>query len=113
MPWRGSLMALHVSCPFRLDDNNITIISQFEQSTLLTQASALPLNHVATSSLTMASSALNYSLLSIPAYYVFSIVPHMYAGAILSSEGYKVNNANPKASLSPDNVKGKVSNVCL
>jgi hypothetical protein len=59
----------------------------------------------------MASSALNYSLLSIPVYYVFSIVPHMYAGAILSSEGYKVNNANPKASLSPSAVQGKVCQV--
>jgi hypothetical protein len=28
----------------------------------------------------MASSSLNYPLLSIPAYYVFSIIPHMYAG---------------------------------
>ncbi len=32
----------------------------------------------------------------------------MYAGAILSSAGYKVNNANPKASLSPSAVQGKV-----
>ncbi|KAJ4339761.1 hypothetical protein N0V87_002961 [Didymella glomerata] len=56
----------------------------------------------------MASSSLNYPLLSIPAYYVFSIIPHMYAGSILASAGYKVNNANPKASLSPDAVKGKV-----
>jgi hypothetical protein len=32
----------------------------------------------------------------------------MYAGSILSANGYKVNNANPKASLSPDAVKGKV-----
>lgn len=56
----------------------------------------------------MASSSLNYSLLSIPAYYVFSLVPHMYAMSQLSSAGYKVNNANPKASLSPDAVKGKV-----
>ena len=54
------------------------------------------------------SSALNYPLLAIPAYYVFSLVPHMYAGSILSANGYKVNNANPKASLSPDAVKGKV-----
>ena len=56
----------------------------------------------------MASSTLNYPLLSIPAYYVFSIVPHMYTQSILKSSGYKVNNANPKASLSPDAVKGKV-----
>jgi uncharacterized MAPEG superfamily protein len=32
----------------------------------------------------------------------------MYAGSILSANGYQVNNANPKASLSPDAVKGKV-----
>ena len=56
----------------------------------------------------MASSSLNYPLLSIPAYYVFSLVPHIYAGSILNANGYKVNNANPKASLSPDAVKGKV-----
>lgn len=56
----------------------------------------------------MASSSLNYPLLSIPAYYIFSLLPHMYAGSILSSAGYKVNNANPKASLSPSAVKGKV-----
>ena len=56
----------------------------------------------------MASSSLNYPLLSIPAYYVFSLIPHVYAGSILNANGYKVNNANPKASLSPDAVKGKV-----
>ncbi|CAN9080373.1 unnamed protein product [Alternaria alternata] len=56
----------------------------------------------------MSSNSLNYPLLAIPAYYVFSLVPHMYAGSILSANGYKVNNANPKASLSPDAVKGKV-----
>ncbi|KAF2623548.1 hypothetical protein BU25DRAFT_434119 [Macroventuria anomochaeta] len=56
----------------------------------------------------MASSTLNYPLLSIPAYYVFSIIPHIYANSILGANGYKVNNANPKASLSPDAVKGKV-----
>jgi len=56
----------------------------------------------------MSSNSLNYPLLAIPAYYVFSLVPHAYAGSLLSSHGYKVNNANPKASLSPDNVKGKV-----
>lgn len=32
----------------------------------------------------------------------------MYAHAILSSAGYKVNNANPKASISPSAVQGKV-----
>lgn len=56
----------------------------------------------------MASSTLNYPLLSIPAYYVFSLIPHIYANSILTSAGYKINNANPKASLSPDAVKGKV-----
>jgi len=56
----------------------------------------------------MASSSLNYPLLSIPAYYVFSLIPHMYAGSLLSTHGYQVNNANPKASLAPDAVKGKV-----
>lgn len=56
----------------------------------------------------MSSSTLNYPLLAIPAYYVFSVVPHVYAGSILSSAGYNVNNANPKASLSPNAVKGKV-----
>lgn len=56
----------------------------------------------------MASSSINYPLLSIPAYYVFSLVPHIYAGALLSSNGYKVDNSNPKASLSAEKVKGKV-----
>lgn len=56
----------------------------------------------------MASSSLNYPLLSIPAYYVFSLLPHMYAMSSLESSGYKVNNANPKASLSPSAVQGKV-----
>lgn len=56
----------------------------------------------------MASSSLNYPLLSIPAYYVFSLIPHMYAVKKLESSGYKINNANPKASLSPDAIKGKV-----
>lgn len=56
----------------------------------------------------MSSSSLNYPLLAIPAYYIFSLVPHMYASGILSANGYKVNNANPKASLSPSAVQGKV-----
>lgn len=56
----------------------------------------------------MASSSLNYPLLSIPAYYIFSLAPHIYAGSILSASGYKVNNSNPKASLSPSAVQGKV-----
>jgi hypothetical protein len=56
----------------------------------------------------MSSSSLNYPLLAIPAYYVFSVIPHAYAQSILTSAGYKVNNSNPKASLSPDAVKGKV-----
>ena len=57
---------------------------------------------------TMSSNSLNYPLLAIPAYYVFSLIPHGYAGSLLSSHGYKINNANPKASLSPDSIKGKV-----
>jgi hypothetical protein len=64
----------------------------------------------------MSSNSLNYPLLAIPAYYIFSLVPHIYAGSILSANGYQVNNANPKASLSPDAVKGKVPDavyVCL
>ncbi|KAJ9663081.1 hypothetical protein H2198_001073 [Neophaeococcomyces mojaviensis] len=56
----------------------------------------------------MSSSALNYPLLSIPAYYIFSLVPHIYANSILTTNGYKPNNANPKASLSPSAVQGKV-----
>ncbi|KAL6711544.1 hypothetical protein ACN47E_004478 [Coniothyrium glycines] len=56
----------------------------------------------------MSSSALNYPLLAIPTYYVFSLVPHMYASSLLSSSGYTVDNANPKASMAPDAVKGKV-----
>lgn len=56
----------------------------------------------------MASTSTNYSLLAIPAYYVFSVLPHAYAGAILSANGYNVNNANPRASLSPSAVQGKV-----
>ena len=56
----------------------------------------------------MSSSALNYPLLSIPAYYVFSLIPHVYASGLLSANGYKPNNANPKASLSPSAVQGKV-----
>ncbi|KNG48034.1 hypothetical protein TW65_04939 [Stemphylium lycopersici] len=59
----------------------------------------------------MSSSTLNYPLLAIPAYYVFSLVPHAYAGGLLSTHGYKVNNANPKASMSPDSVKGKVPDI--
>ncbi|KAJ9627796.1 hypothetical protein H2203_003013 [Taxawa tesnikishii (nom. ined.)] len=59
----------------------------------------------------MSSGALNYPLLSIPAYYVFSLIPHIYAGSLLSSHGYKPNNANPKASLSPSAVQGKVPDV--
>lgn len=59
----------------------------------------------------MTSTTVNYNLLAIPAYYVFSLLPHVYAGAILSSNGYHVNNANPKASLSPSSVKGKVPDV--
>ncbi|EME43978.1 hypothetical protein DOTSEDRAFT_53217 [Dothistroma septosporum NZE10] len=57
--------------------------------------------------------SINYPLLSIPAYYIFSLIPHVYAGSILSSHGYKVNNANPKASLSPDAVKGKVPDAAF
>ncbi|EAT83918.1 hypothetical protein HBH56_157390 [Parastagonospora nodorum] len=56
----------------------------------------------------MSTSSTNYHLLAIPAYYIFSIAPHIYAQSILTASGYKVNNANPKASLSPDSVKGKV-----
>ncbi|KAH7377623.1 membrane-associated, eicosanoid/glutathione metabolism protein [Pyrenochaeta sp. MPI-SDFR-AT-0127] len=56
----------------------------------------------------MSSTTLNYPLLAIPAYYLFSIVPHLYASSILSAHGYKINNANPKASLSPSAVQGKV-----
>ncbi|KAK6076217.1 hypothetical protein SCUP234_07385 [Seiridium cupressi] len=56
----------------------------------------------------MSSNSLNYPLLAIPAYYVFSLVPHAYAGSLLASNGYRVDNANPKASLSPSAVKGKV-----
>jgi uncharacterized MAPEG superfamily protein len=54
------------------------------------------------------STGLNYPLLAIPAYYIFSVTPHAYAVAILKSSGYKVDNTNPKASLAPANVKGKV-----
>jgi uncharacterized MAPEG superfamily protein len=54
------------------------------------------------------STGLNYPLLAIPAYYIFSITPHAYAAAILNQSGYKVDNTNPKASLSPSAVKGKV-----
>jgi uncharacterized MAPEG superfamily protein len=56
----------------------------------------------------MSSSTLNYPLLAIPAYYIFSLTPHMYAASILQANGYKPNNANPKASLSPSAVQGKV-----
>jgi hypothetical protein len=56
----------------------------------------------------MSTSSTNYHLLAIPAYYIFSIAPHIYAQSILTASGYKANNANPKASLSPDAVKGKV-----
>lgn len=54
------------------------------------------------------STGLNYPLLAIPAYYIFSVAPHAYSMGLLKSAGYKVNNSNPKASLSPANVKGKV-----
>ncbi|KAI4671941.1 hypothetical protein J4E90_003469 [Alternaria incomplexa] len=56
----------------------------------------------------MSSNSLNYPLLAIPAYYVFSLVPHIYAASLLTANGYKINNANPKAALSPEAVKGKV-----
>ncbi|KAH7395165.1 membrane-associated, eicosanoid/glutathione metabolism protein [Phaeosphaeria sp. MPI-PUGE-AT-0046c] len=56
----------------------------------------------------MSVSTLNYHLLAIPAYYIFSVVPHAYASGLLANAGYKVNNASPKASLSPNAVKGKV-----
>lgn len=59
----------------------------------------------------MSSNSLNYPLLAIPAYYVFSIMPHAYSGAILKANGYQVNNANPKASMAPDAVKGKVPDI--
>jgi hypothetical protein len=45
-------------------------------------------------------SSLNYPLLAIPAYYVFSILPHVYAQSVLASAGYKPNNANPRATAS-------------
>ena len=61
----------------------------------------------------MASSSLNYPLLSIPAYYVFSMIPHIYAGSILSANGYQIDNANPRASLSPSAVNGKVPDAAF
>ena len=54
------------------------------------------------------ASSMNYPLLAIPAYYIFSLTPHMYAFAVLKKAGYSPNNANPKASTSPQLVKGKV-----
>jgi len=67
------------------------------------------MNSFSSSTMSSSSSTLNYSLLAIPAYYIFSLAPHIYAGSLLSSQGYQVNNANPKASLSPSNTQGKVS----
>ncbi|KAF2661109.1 hypothetical protein K491DRAFT_711023 [Lophiostoma macrostomum CBS 122681] len=61
----------------------------------------------------MASSTLNYPLLAIPAFYLFSMVPHMYATSLLVSSGYKPNNSNPKASLSPSALQGKVPDAVL
>lgn len=62
----------------------------------------------------MSSTSLNYPLLAIPAYYVFSIIPHAYAGSLLSAHGYKINNANPKASTSPAALQEKVPDtVCV
>ncbi|KAF9739465.1 hypothetical protein PMIN06_001070 [Paraphaeosphaeria minitans] len=54
------------------------------------------------------ATGLNYPLLAIPAYYIFSVTPHIYAVQMLKSAGYKIDNANPRASLAPANVKGKV-----
>ena len=54
------------------------------------------------------ATGLNYPLLAIPAYYVFSIVPHAYAMGLLKGAGYNGNNANPRASLAPSATKGKV-----
>jgi hypothetical protein len=51
-------------------------------------------------------SSLNYPLLAIPAYYVFSILPHVYAQSVLTGAGYKPNNANPRSTA--ENAKGKV-----
>lgn len=89
-----------------LQHSNTTIL--LFSLTRETQLYQLPNNHQANCIKKMPSNSLNYPLLAIPAYYVFSLIPHGYAGSLLSSNGYKVNNANPKASLSPDAVKGKV-----
>lgn len=43
----------------------------------------------------MASSALNYPLLSIPAYYVLSLAPHVFANSYIISHGFKPDNSNP------------------
>jgi len=82
---------------------------------VLTLLSRSQLNHIPNKSpsndpetVTMSSNSLNYPLLAIPAYYVFSLVPHIYAASLLTANGYKINNANPKAALSPEAVKGKV-----
>lgn len=61
----------------------------------------------------MASSTLNYPLLSIPLYYIFSLTPHIYAQSLLTSSGYTPNNANPKASTSPSALQGKVSEAVI
>lgn len=54
------------------------------------------------------ASSMNYPLLAIPAYYIFSLTPHIYAFTTLKNAGFKPNNANPKASTAPEKVKGKV-----
>lgn len=61
----------------------------------------------------MSSSSINYPLLSIPAYYLFSIFPHIYAQSLLATSGYKINAANPKSSLAPEKLKGKVPEAVL
>ncbi|KAI5361387.1 Putative membrane-associated, eicosanoid/glutathione metabolism (MAPEG) protein [Septoria linicola] len=61
----------------------------------------------------MSSSSINYPLLSIPAYYLFSIVPHIYAQSLLATSGYKINAADPKSSIAPERLKGKVPEAVL
>lgn len=46
----------------------------------------------------------NFPLLAIPAYYVFSIAPHAYAVYLMKGAGYKFDNAHPRVSSTPEKV---------
>ncbi|KAH8728833.1 MAPEG family-domain-containing protein [Phaeosphaeriaceae sp. PMI808] len=95
---RHSYIELYIS----LASSNIVLSSNIDQLTKLQPS------HYQTQSRLIMSSSFSYPLLAIPAYYIFSILPHVYAQGLLTSNGYQPDNANPKSSTSPTAIKGKV-----